>query len=94
MALTDSWIRSRCSSGRNGAGGLLDQLLVAALHRVVAAADDDYGAVGVGQDLRLDVAVALDTAAVRAWAAANGLTVSRRGRIKDELLEVYRAAGN
>ena len=36
----------------------------------------------------------IDTAAVRAWAAANGLAVSPRGRIKDEVLEAYRAAGN
>jgi amphi-Trp domain-containing protein len=36
----------------------------------------------------------IDTAAVRAWAAANGLKVSPRGRIKDEVLEAYRAAGN
>ena len=36
----------------------------------------------------------VDTAAVRAWAAANGLTVSPRGRIKDEVIKAYRAAGN
>ena len=36
----------------------------------------------------------VDTAAVRAWAAAHGLTVSPRGRIKDEVLKAYRAAGN
>jgi amphi-Trp domain-containing protein len=36
----------------------------------------------------------VDTAAVRAWAGANGLTVSPRGRIKDEVLAAYRAAGN
>jgi amphi-Trp domain-containing protein len=36
----------------------------------------------------------VDTAAVRAWAAANGVSVSPRGRIKDELIEAYRAAGN
>jgi amphi-Trp domain-containing protein len=36
----------------------------------------------------------VDTAAVRAWAGANGLTVSPRGRIKDEVLQAYRAAGN
>jgi amphi-Trp domain-containing protein len=36
----------------------------------------------------------VDTAAVRAWATANGLTVSPRGRIKDEVIEAYRAAGN
>jgi len=36
----------------------------------------------------------VDTAAVRAWAAANGVSVSPRGRIRDEVLEAYRAAGN
>jgi amphi-Trp domain-containing protein len=36
----------------------------------------------------------VDTAAVREWAAANGMPVSPRGRIKDEVLEAYRAAGN
>jgi amphi-Trp domain-containing protein len=36
----------------------------------------------------------VDTAAVRAWAAANGLSVSPRGRIKDEVLQAYRDAGN
>lgn len=36
----------------------------------------------------------VDTAAVRAWAAANGLAVSPRGRIKEEVIAAYRAAGN
>ncbi|WP_051683816.1 amphi-Trp domain-containing protein [Blastococcus sp. URHD0036] len=36
----------------------------------------------------------VDTAAVRAWAAANGMTVSPRGRIKDEVIQAYREAGN
>ena len=36
----------------------------------------------------------VDTAAVRARAAANGVTVSPRGRIKEEVVEAYRAAGN
>jgi amphi-Trp domain-containing protein len=36
----------------------------------------------------------VDTAAVRAWATANGLTVSPRGRIKDEVLRAYRDDGN
>jgi len=35
-----------------------------------------------------------DPAAVRAWAKANGMTVSARGRIKSEVLEAFRAAGN
>jgi amphi-Trp domain-containing protein len=36
----------------------------------------------------------VDTAAVRAWAAANGLTVSPRGRIKEKVIKAYRDAGN
>jgi hypothetical protein len=35
-----------------------------------------------------------DPAAVRAWAASNGYTVSARGRIKAEVLRAFRAAGN
>ncbi len=36
----------------------------------------------------------IDPAAVRAWAAAKGIDVSPRGRIKAEVVEQYRAAGN
>jgi amphi-Trp domain-containing protein len=36
----------------------------------------------------------VDNAAVRAWAAANGLSVSSRGRIRDEVIRAYRDAGN
>jgi amphi-Trp domain-containing protein len=36
----------------------------------------------------------VDSAAVRAWAAANGLKVSARGRIKGDVIKAYRAAGN
>jgi hypothetical protein len=35
-----------------------------------------------------------DPAAVRAWAAGNGYTVSTRGRIRADVLEAFRAAGN
>ena len=35
-----------------------------------------------------------DPAAVRAWAAGNGITVNARGRIKSEVIEAYRVAGN
>lgn len=35
-----------------------------------------------------------DPAAVRAWAAGQGITVSARGRISAEVVERYRAAGN
>ncbi|GAA3636802.1 MULTISPECIES: Lsr2 family protein [Kineosporia] len=40
------------------------------------------------------VATDVDTAAVRAWAASNGIEVSARGRISSTVLEQYRAAGN
>ena len=35
----------------------------------------------------------IDPKAVRAWARANGVAVSSRGRIKADVLEQYRAAG-
>ena len=35
-----------------------------------------------------------DPAAVRAWTAGNGIEVSPRGRIKADVVERYRAAGN
>jgi hypothetical protein len=35
-----------------------------------------------------------DTKAVRAWAQANGIEVSNRGRIPAEIVGRYRAAGN
>ena len=36
----------------------------------------------------------IDPKAVRAWAEANGVSVSPRGRIKSDVLEQYRAAGH
>jgi hypothetical protein len=36
----------------------------------------------------------VDNNAVRKWAEANGYEVSSRGRIKGEIIEAYRAAGN
>ncbi len=36
----------------------------------------------------------IDPKAVRAWADANGVSVSPRGRIKADVLEQYRAAGH
>jgi hypothetical protein len=36
----------------------------------------------------------VDTTAVRAWAKGNGIDVSPRGRIKAQVIEAYRAAGN
>jgi hypothetical protein len=35
-----------------------------------------------------------DPAAVRAWATGNGIEVSPQGRIKADVVERYRAAGN
>ena len=40
------------------------------------------------------VAVGVDTKAVRAWAASNGIEVSARGRLSADVVEQYRAAGN
>ena len=37
---------------------------------------------------------AVDTKAVRAWAASNGVSVSNRGRIPAQIVEQYRAAGH
>jgi Lsr2 len=36
----------------------------------------------------------IDTKAVRAWAASNGIEVAARGRIPVNVVERYRAAGN
>jgi hypothetical protein len=35
-----------------------------------------------------------DLRAVRAWAKANGIQISERGRVSQNVLEQYRAAGN
>ena len=40
------------------------------------------------------VETGVDTAAVRAWAASNGIEVSTRGRLPKDVVEQYRAAGN
>jgi hypothetical protein len=40
------------------------------------------------------VATGVDTKAVRAWAASNGIEISTRGRISGDVLEQYQAAGN
>ena len=36
----------------------------------------------------------VDTRAVRAWAASNGIELSSRGRVPADVVEKYRAAGN
>ena len=38
--------------------------------------------------------VAVDTRAVRAWAASNGVSVSNHGRIPADIVQQYRAAGH
>lgn len=43
---------------------------------------------------RQRTAADIDPKAVRAWADANGVPVSPRGRIKADVLEQYRAAGH
>ena len=48
-------MRSRSSALDRGRRRLLDQLLVASLHRAVALAEVDRVAVAVGEDLDLDV---------------------------------------
>jgi hypothetical protein len=40
------------------------------------------------------VSVGVDTRAVRTWAESHGHTVSARGRIRSEIIDLYRAAGN
>ena len=39
------------------------------------------------------VETGVDTAAVRAWAASNGIELSSRGRLPKDVVEQYRAAG-
>lgn len=36
----------------------------------------------------------VDTKAVRAWAASNGIELSSRGRVPADVIDKYRAAGN
>ena len=40
------------------------------------------------------VATHVDTKAVRAWAASNGIELSSRGRVPGDVVAQYRAAGN
>ena len=40
------------------------------------------------------IATDVDPAAVRAWAASNGVQISPRGRVSAAVIEQYRAAGN
>jgi hypothetical protein len=47
-----------------------------------------------GRARRVKADSGVDPQAVRAWAAANGITQSPRGRIRADVLEQYRAAGH
>jgi|SRR4051794_15178297 hypothetical protein len=67
-----------------------------ALARYVAAARKVSGRRGasVNPEQPANAFKGFDPAAVRAWAASNGFTVSPRGRIKAAVVEAFRAAGN
>jgi hypothetical protein len=45
-----------------------------------------------GSTTRVETGV--DSAAVRAWAASNGIELSPRGRLPRDVVDQYRAAGN
>ena len=68
---------------------------------------DEVDRVGVGYGKAREVPLAIskssrssspgsqvDTKAVRAWAASNGIELSSRGRVPADVIEKYRAAGN
>jgi hypothetical protein len=72
---------------------------------VVGLAALDGGSGVGGQDSVLDLGLGVSgqrflalpaptVVSTAAWAAANALTVSPRGRIKDEVIQAYRTAGN
>jgi hypothetical protein len=67
-----------------------------ALARYVAAARKVSGRRGASINVEQPAKAfkGFDPAAVRAWAASNGFTVSPRGRIKAAVVEAFRAAGN
>jgi hypothetical protein len=58
----------------------------------VEAARRTGGRRGAGRPVR--VATEVDTKAVRAWAASNGIELNGRGRIPRHVVDQYRAAGN
>ena len=66
-------------------GGLLHQLLAAALQGAVAGADDDHVPVLVGHDLRLDVPGAVQEALHEALAAAESGDGLAHGRLEGRL---------
>ena len=72
------------------------QALREAFARYIPAARKTYGGrrASATADRPAGAFQGFDPAAVRAWAAGNGYTVSARGRIRAEVLEAFRAAGN
>jgi hypothetical protein len=55
------------------------------------------GVAGEGVAVGVDVGhgdAGIDTAAVRAWAASNGIELSARGRLPKGVVQQYRDAGN
>lgn len=76
--------------GEARGGGFLDDLLVAALEGAVAGAECPDGAVGVGEDLHLDVAAAFDVGLGEDLAVAEGGAGFGGGRVQGflELVEV------
>ncbi len=84
---------ARCSFGQERRWRLLDELLVAALQRAVAGADDDDGAMGVGQHLCLDVPGAVEIPLHETLAAAEGADrLPHRGLV--QLRNLLRGAGH
>ena len=79
--------------GQERRGGLLDQLLVAALQRAVTGGDDDHVAVAVGQALGLDVPRLVEVALDEALAAAErGHGLADRGVV--QLRDLLERAGD
>lgn len=76
--------------GQARCGGFLDDLLVAALEGAVAGAECPDGAVGVGEDLDLDVAAAFHVGLGEDLAVAEGGAGLGGGRVEGllELVEV------
>jgi len=68
------------------------EALRGALSAWLEAARRTGGRRGAARPVR--VATDVDTKAVRAWAASNGIELSARGRVPRHVVEQYRAAGN
>ena len=62
--------------------------------RYIAAARKTSGAHHKSAVAAAPAFTCVDPAAVRAWAKGNGIDVSPRGRLKADVLQAYRAAGN